>query len=97
MSRTITEILKDADATNDFQSLIDLWNEIANNKRQYSLTEIWFANERIRELALKSNGQDIDKGKFYLELSTQLRNALSVVRSQNLSPSTSTTHAKTAK
>jgi hypothetical protein len=80
MSRTITQILKDADATNDFQSLVDLWNEIANNKRQYSLTEIWFANEHIKELALKSNGQDIDKGKFYMELSTQLINALSVVR-----------------
>jgi uncharacterized protein HemY len=71
MSRTITEILKEADATNDFQSLINLWNEIANNKKKYPLTQIWFANEHIRELVLKSNGQDIDKGKFYNELKSQ--------------------------
>jgi hypothetical protein len=71
MSRMITEILKEADATNELQGLINLWNEIANNKKQYTLTEIWFANEHIRELALKSNGQDIDKGKFYYELKSQ--------------------------
>lgn len=76
MARTITEILKDAYSTNDLQSLINLWNEIANNKRQYPLTEIWFANEHIRELALKSNGQDIDKGKFYMELKSQYQSAL---------------------
>ncbi len=71
MTRTITEILKEADATNDLQDLINLWNEIANNKKKYPLIQIWFANEHIRELALKSNGQDIDKGKFYHELKSQ--------------------------
>ena len=71
MSRNITEILKDADATKDLQGLINLWNEIANNKKQYPLTEIWNANKHIRELALQSNGQDIDKGKFYHELKSQ--------------------------
>lgn len=76
MTRTISEILKDADVTNDLQTLISLWNEIANNKRQYPLTEIWFANEHIRELALNSNGQDIDKGKFYTELKSQHQRAL---------------------
>jgi hypothetical protein len=71
MSRTITEILKQADATMDLQGLINLWNEIANNKKQYPLTDIWNANKHIRELALKSSGQDIDKGKFYHELKSQ--------------------------
>ena len=71
MKRTLTEILKDADKATELQVLIDLWNEIANNKKQYPLTEIWFANEYIRELALKSNGQDIEKGKFYYELKSQ--------------------------
>ena len=71
MSRTISEILKEADATNELQGLINLWNEIANNKKKYPLTQIWFANEYIRELALNSNGQDIDKGKFYTELKNQ--------------------------
>lgn len=63
--RTITEILKDADTTNDLQSLINLWNEIANNKKKYPLVQIWRAMEYISELALTSNGSDFDKGKFY--------------------------------
>lgn len=71
MSRTITEILKEADVTNDLQGLINLWNEIANNKKQYPLTDIWNANRHIRGLALKSSGQDIDKGNFYHELKSQ--------------------------
>lgn len=69
--RTITEILKESDFTRDLQSLINLWNEIANNKKKYPISEIWFANEHIRELALKSNGQYIDKCKFYYELKSQ--------------------------
>lgn len=68
MARTITEILVDADAAKYLQELIDLWNEIAKNKKQYPLNQIWFANEHIRELALKSRGADIHKGKFYLSL-----------------------------
>ncbi len=72
MSRSITEILKDADSSTDLQVLINLWNEIANNKYKYPLVEIQFANEHIRELALTSNGQDIDKGKFYMDLKSQL-------------------------
>jgi hypothetical protein len=71
LKKTITEILKEADATNDLQVLINLWNEIANNKKQYPLTQIWFTNEHIRDLALKSKGQDIDIGKFYMELKSQ--------------------------
>lgn len=71
MSRTITEILKDADATNDLQGLINLWNEISKNKKQYPLTDILNANKQIRELALKSNGLDVYKGKFYHELKYQ--------------------------
>lgn len=71
MSRTIIEILKESDVTNDLQCLINLWNEIANNKKQYRLIDIWNANKHIRELALKSIGQDIDKGKFYHELKSQ--------------------------
>ena len=71
MSRTITEILKEADSTNELQELIDLWNEIANNKNQYPLTEIYEANKQIRRLALKSKGEDIEIGKFYNFLDAQ--------------------------
>ena len=71
MSRTVTEILKEADATKELQGLINLWNEIANNKKQYRLTDIWNANKHIRELALKSKGDDIEIGKFYNFLDAQ--------------------------
>lgn len=71
MSRTVTEILKEADATKELQGLINLWNEIANNKKQYRLTDIWNANKYIRELALKSKGDDIEIGKFYNFLDSQ--------------------------
>lgn len=65
MIRTLTDILKDADKATELQVLIDLWNEIANNKYKYPLTELWFANEHIRELTLKVEGADIAKGYFY--------------------------------
>jgi uncharacterized protein HemY len=78
--RTITEILKECDVTNDLQGLINLWNEIADNKKQYPLTQIWFANEHIRELALKSNGKDIDKGKFYNFLFNQRMNSQNFIK-----------------
>ena len=71
MSRTITEILKEADSTNELQGLINLWNEIANNKNQYPLTEIYEANKQIRRLALKSKGEDIEIGAFYNFLDAQ--------------------------
>lgn len=67
----ITEIIKEADTTNDLQGLINLWNGIAINKKQYPINQILFSNEHIRELTLKSNGQDIDKGRFYMELESQ--------------------------
>lgn len=69
--RTITEILIDADNAKDLDSLIALWNEIAGNKYQYPLIQIVFANERIRELALKSKGEDIEKVRFYHALESQ--------------------------
>mgnify|MGYP003659721033 CR=1 FL=1 len=65
MKRTITDILTQADSEKDLKGLIDLWNEIANNKHEYPLSQIWFANEHIQGLALKVNGFDLEKGKFY--------------------------------
>lgn len=74
MARTLSEILKDADNTPDLQGLINLWNEIAENKYNYPLVQIRFANEYIGELALKSKGCDLEKGKFYFSLSQMLKN-----------------------
>jgi len=75
MARNINEILNEADSATELQVLINLWNEIANNKYSYTLVEIRYANERIRKLALKSNGKDIDKGKFYYSLTSQYANS----------------------
>ena len=75
MVRSINEILENSDLSTELQELIDLWNEIATNKYNYSLVEIRRANEHIRKLALKSNGQDIDKCKFYHCLVSQCANS----------------------
>jgi ribosomal protein S6 len=69
--RSINEILKQAESTKDLQSLITLWNEIAFNKKKYALVDIVSANEKLRELALKSNGSDIEIGEFYNFLRSQ--------------------------
>jgi len=58
--RNITEILKDADKAQDVKYLIDLWNEIADNKYKFPIVEIRFANEHIRELFLRLNEYDLD-------------------------------------
>lgn len=71
MGRTITEILKEADKTKDLQTLVNIWNEIANNKYEYTLAQLHFSSEHIRELALKSDAADIEKGKFYMYLKSQ--------------------------
>jgi hypothetical protein len=71
--RFIKEIIQQAESTKDLQILINLWNEIANNKKKYSLNEIRTANLKIRELTLKSNHKnDIDKGLFYNFLKNQI-------------------------
>lgn len=72
MARTITEILKEADAAKQLKQLINLWNEIANNKREYPLNQIYFANEHIRDLCLNSKGSDLVKNVFYKQLENQM-------------------------
>jgi hypothetical protein len=59
MARTLTQILKDAD------SATDLWNEIAENKYEYPLIQIRFANEHIGQLALKSNPRVIGSARVF--------------------------------
>jgi len=71
MPRSINDILKQADSASSLQTLIDLWNEIANNKYKYSLVNINFAREYIMELTLKADGEDITKGSFYTALNSQ--------------------------
>ena len=65
MRTSLENILENASKATELTSLIELWNQIANNKKQYPLSEIHEANRQIRELALKSKGEDIEKGKFY--------------------------------
>lgn len=63
--RSVTQILLDVEKSESLQALISLWNEIVSNKKKYPLTQIWFANEKIRERSLIVDGDDIEKGKFY--------------------------------
>ena len=68
--RPISDILKQADLSSDFSILVALWNEVARNKKHYPYHQIYFANEHIRELALKSNAEWEKKFSFYSELYT---------------------------
>jgi len=63
--RSITQILLEAEKSETLQAIVDLWNEIVSNKKKYPLSQIWFANEKIRERSLVVEGADIEKGKFY--------------------------------
>ena len=58
--RSITQILLEAEKAKELQTLVDLWNEIVSNKKKYPLTQIWFANEKIRERSLIVEGADIE-------------------------------------
>jgi hypothetical protein len=68
----IKKITDKADNAKDLQSLIEVWNEVANNKYSYSLGQIRVANKHIQELALKVEGCDIEKGKFYNALNEMM-------------------------
>ena len=69
--RNLGIILEDAESTNDLKTLITLWNEIVSNKKKYALVDLVFANEKIRKLALKSNGSDVEIGNFCNFLKSQ--------------------------
>lgn len=68
----IKEITDKADNAKDLQTLIDIWNEVANNKYSYSLGQIRVANKHIRERALIVEGCDLEKGKFYHSLNQMM-------------------------
>jgi hypothetical protein len=68
MKRTFSDILKEADKAKDVESIIDLWNEIAINKLDYELEELFFATEHIRKLVLKSEGDYGKKNRFIAAL-----------------------------
>ena len=68
MARNLEEIIEDAQKSTEIEELINLWNEIVLHKYEYALNEIYDANKKIRELALKSNGSDYEKGHFYNNL-----------------------------
>ena len=63
--RDITQILLEAEKSKTLQALVDLWNEIVSDKKKYPLSQIWFANEKIRERSLIAEGTDIEKSEFY--------------------------------
>ncbi len=69
--RTLEQILKQAESTTELQGVIDLWNEIVENKYKYPLNEIHLAREKIMSYALTTNGTDIAKSMFYYELWSQ--------------------------
>ena len=70
--RHINDIMYDINHTISLQMLIGYWNEIANNKKQYSLSKIGEAKVAISERIFYCDGNDLDKGKFYHHLNPSL-------------------------
>ncbi len=68
----IKNITDKADNAKDLQTLIEVWNEVANDKYSYPLGQIRVANKHIQECALKVEGSDLEKGKFYHALNEML-------------------------
>jgi hypothetical protein len=71
MERSVADIVRDAKNTTKLQTLIYFWNEVVSNKYKYSLESIKFARRSIMELTLNSEGEDIEKGKFWSALKEQ--------------------------
>lgn len=74
MVRKISSIIEEASTEKELDNLIELWDEIANNKYKYTLTEIAEARDKIKNLALVANGSDLKKSKFYYALQSQIIN-----------------------
>lgn len=68
MSKTISEILIEADATNDLNELSKAWKYICDNKYDYPLSEIYFAKEHLGNLAIEMAKRDIKLLKPVLDL-----------------------------
>ncbi len=58
-TRSISEILTEADQTEELSVLCECWKEIVKNKYKYPLSEIWFAEEHLKELARKMANCDV--------------------------------------
>lgn len=65
--RTISEILIDADRTNDLKVLSDSWKEVVGNKYSYALVEIEFAKEHLNLLARKMAREDAEIMKPFFD------------------------------
>jgi hypothetical protein len=65
---SIEQIVKKAKEAKDINDLIIVWNDLANNKYNYSLNNIWMVNKEIQNLAMNVKGCDMEKCRFYLSL-----------------------------
>lgn len=62
--RSLSEVLEDARKTKDFQTLVNLWNELASNKKSYPYNELVNAMEIIIDFVLKSDATPKEKDSF---------------------------------
>ncbi len=67
MSRTINEIVKDADEhSDDLGYISDLWKEVISNKYEYCLDELKFMLEHLENYAKEMGRKDAQKLKRML-------------------------------
>ena len=65
---TIQQLKNRVEKATKERELVVIWNEIANNKRSFSLQEIKQMNEKIREKVLKLTSDNSEVPDFYMYL-----------------------------
>ena len=58
MARSLSIILREADAAVELGVLSDLWKELRDNRKQYSLVELEYAAEHMEGLAREMARRD---------------------------------------
>ena len=76
ITRSISQILIDADNASELKVLSHCWKEIVKNKYCYTLAELKFSREHLEELSRKMARKDIDANRDFFDLWNGVFNGL---------------------
>jgi hypothetical protein len=67
MAKSLSEVLKKADAATTPQQLSTCWKYLCDNRYQFPLVQLYFAREHIENLARQMARRDVEMIRPYLE------------------------------
>lgn len=76
ITRSISQILIDADNATELKVLSDCWEEIVKNKYCYTLAELKFSREHLEDLSRKMARKDIEDNQDFFDLWNDVFNGL---------------------